>query len=100
MKKKKGPNSEITLSGQLTIQRAAEVKQVLALAIQTGEPKVVIDLSEATAVDLSFMQILIAAKKTLDSQKRKLMVALPAPEILLTAIESTGCGHSLSPIIG
>ncbi len=70
--------SELTLEGELTIFRAAELKPVLL-----GNPQpLVIDLSGVTEIDTAGVQLLIQAKKmALQSQARLNLVAC-SPAVL------------------
>lgn len=54
--------SEITLEGELLIERAAELKDKVSRALE-GSPVLTIDLGGATDMDLSFLQLLCSAHK-------------------------------------
>ena len=66
----------------------------VADALQAAEA-VTVDLSGATEIDVSFLQIMIAGCKTA-SQKNKSLLILSAGSELL-AKEATRCGLSMSP---
>ncbi|MGD9505072.1 MAG: STAS domain-containing protein [Syntrophobacteraceae bacterium] len=53
----------VTLEGDLTIQRANELKECLLEALHSSK-QVLVDLAKATSVDLSCLQILCSAHRT------------------------------------
>jgi len=73
------PVTRVHLSGKLTIARAKEIKQELEEAISPGQ-EIVVELTDVNAVDLSFIQLLWAARREADVSQARLRLELPLPE--------------------
>lgn len=67
-------NGPLRLEGEMTIYRAAELKQVLLAAID-GPAPLVLDLSGVTEIDSAGLQLLMMAKKTAQSKGGDLQLA-------------------------
>ncbi len=80
-KKRKNAQSTLRIEGELSIYRAAELKQVLLGALeQTDELEV--DLSGVTEFDTAGVQILMLAKKHALSKQRDLRLVAHSPAVL------------------
>jgi ABC-type transporter Mla MlaB component len=79
----------LKLSNELTIQNAEEIRLKLSTAV-ADNAIVRVDCSEATEVDLSFIQLLIAARKTASAAGREFGLAAPADGPLLDALKRGG----------
>jgi len=56
-------NRVLTLSGEITVSCAAELHRALLDAL-AGDVPLVVDLRDVTAVDVSAVQLLVAARRT------------------------------------
>jgi anti-anti-sigma factor len=71
VKKRKGDARALRIEGEMTIYRAAELKQVLLASL--GEVDALeIDLSSVTEMDTAGVQLLIAAKKAAQAKQQEL----------------------------
>ncbi len=70
---------KIEFEGELTVERAADIKQQLLDALLSGEP-VELGFSKATEVDLTFFQLLHAAKKSFSEKQQTLTLKKDLPE--------------------
>ena len=61
---KEGRNVILNLDGNLTIDRAAQVKEALLKALSVGGSDLEINLSKLESTDVSFLQLLLAALRT------------------------------------
>ena len=84
----------LAIAGALTIQRAGEVKALLADALARAD-RVAIDLSGVTEVDLCGLQLLCAAQRTASRAQKRLDPAGPAPDVFRrAALEAGVCVRS------
>jgi anti-anti-sigma regulatory factor len=79
----------VYLKGPLTVTHADPIAATLLEALGASEA-VTIDLSGATGIDVSFLQILIAANKSAARNRKTLKIAAPGYEML--AKEAARCG--------
>jgi len=79
----------LKLSKDLTIQNADEIRVKLSSAV-AEHPIVRVDCSDATEVDLSFVQLLIAARRSATALGREFGLAAPAAGVLLDALKRGG----------
>ncbi len=82
---------ELKISGDVTLVNAAEVKDAVLNALKSSK-NVTIDMKKVEGIDLSFLQIYIAARHSADISKKELSMVNP-PEELLKLIEASGFGH-------
>ncbi len=85
-------NSEaasVLLDGALTVRTIANVRDVL-LAALTDHQVVRVDCRAADAVDLSGIQILLAAHRSASEAGKQLVLAAPADGTLRSALEQGG----------
>lgn len=72
--------SSLTLTGDLTVRRSAELHAALTAAV--GRVRhLVLDCRDAERVDLSFLQLVIAARAALRAQGGDLTLAAPAAAV-------------------
>lgn len=77
------------LSGSLTIQRAHEIKEIL-ISWTTEAQDLVLDLSELTDLDVTGMQMLCSAHRTILKKDGTLCLKKPLPESVETTIRISG----------
>jgi anti-sigma B factor antagonist len=65
----------IDLGPELTIVHAAQIREVLLTHLSEGHAELVLDLSGATDVDSSAVQILLATQHSLNAQGRSLRIS-------------------------
>ncbi|QTN28972.1 STAS domain-containing protein [Rhodoferax sp. AJA081-3] len=72
----------IPITGEMTIYRAAELKEQLLLALAQEPGTLVIDLSSVTEMDVAGLQVLIMAKQAAKAQNRELRLVAHSPAVL------------------
>ncbi|MBF0140705.1 MAG: STAS domain-containing protein [Magnetococcales bacterium] len=90
-----GDAGTLTLSGGITIQHAAQLKDTLLEGISAAKG-LVIDLSEVDRVDLSAIQLLFAAHRGLNDKGKSLTVAGTIPEAWHNAVKESGYSGSMN----
>lgn len=80
-KKCKDTASGLRIEGEMTIYRAAELKQTLLASLDHAE-ELEIDLSAVTELDSAGVQILILVKKQALARQRKLRLIAHSPAVL------------------
>ncbi|MGH7035184.1 MAG: STAS domain-containing protein [Stellaceae bacterium] len=79
----------LRFDGSLTLPRAETIRSILAGALDEGGG-VAIDCEGATEVDVSFIQLLLAARRSAAHRGASLALAAPAAGALRTALERGG----------
>ncbi|WP_027184182.1 STAS domain-containing protein [Desulfovibrio inopinatus] len=79
----------IEFEGDLTVERAADIKQQLLDALSTGE-SVELGFSKAADADLTFFQLLHAAKKSFAARQQPLILKKDLPEHLAFKAQVSG----------
>jgi anti-anti-sigma regulatory factor len=79
----------VSLSGDQTIREAADTLEVLRAAVAKGGD-LTLDCGGVTDADLSFIQIVMAASKSLAANGRRLGLTAPAHGPLLAALDAAG----------
>jgi len=79
----------VRFDGSLTLPRAEAIRSTLAAALDDGAP-IAIDCGGATDVDVSFIQLLLAARRSAAQRGASLALAAPAAGVLRTALERGG----------
>lgn len=79
----------LTVEGGLTIQNAAELKTALMKALDSVD-HLVLNLDKVTEIDLSCLQLLCSAHRTLSSLKKQITIAGSQLETLRQTIEVAG----------
>lgn len=88
-KKKSGDVRTLVLEGDLTIQRAAEIKKAFDGSFD-GVKKLVLNLEKVDEIDLSCLQIFCSAHRTSAKMEKELVIDGECPEVLKKVIESAG----------
>ncbi len=92
MNSKNKPSNDVevvTLGGELTIARAAELKELLSESFQ-GSGSIQIRLEEVSAVDLSCLQLLCSAHRTASAMNRQLSLEGAIPTVFRQVIQHAG----------
>jgi anti-anti-sigma regulatory factor len=87
--KKKSQKAEHLLSGDLTLQVAAEVKAVFVKAL-AAKGDVTFRFEEVGDVDLSFIQILCSAHRSAHDDGKKFIFTGEWPESFATLLDESG----------
>jgi anti-anti-sigma regulatory factor len=90
MAKKKSRKNVLTLEGDLTIMRAAELHSRFLDTIE-GAEVLTIDAGDASACDISFVQLIASAAKTAEKNGGKVVVK-PSDAVVRVA-EEAGVSH-------
>jgi len=80
---------EITRGGDLSILHAAELKEALIKALNSGD-HVILKLSECTGVDLSFIQLICSAHRTALKMNKVIELGATLPDIIAQAVKDAG----------
>lgn len=81
--------SHHTLVGPLTVRAATEIHSRLVDIIRS-QSSVRIDCGAATDVDLSFIQLVLAARKSAEAAGKSLALTAPASGVLLDRLKQAG----------
>jgi anti-anti-sigma regulatory factor len=81
--------ASVLLDGALTVRNIASVRDIL-LAALTDHHVVRVDCRAADAVDLSCIQLLLAAHRSASQAGKQLVLAAPADGLLRAALEQGG----------
>lgn len=79
----------LRLSGPLTIRRVAELRDALSTAL-AAENSIIVELPEGSDADISFVQLLIAARKSAHATGKSLRLAQPASGPLADVLAKGG----------
>jgi ABC-type transporter Mla MlaB component len=82
----------LIMEGDLTIERAAELKGMLLDALKSSA-SVIIHFKENSKTDVSFLQLVCAAHRSALSFGKHLKLSRTIPETLLQEIRSVGYAH-------
>ncbi|HXV20444.1 MAG TPA: STAS domain-containing protein [Desulfuromonadales bacterium] len=80
---------ELLLSGELTIRRATEIREML-LTLVGQNASMVIRVDEAAEVDPAFLQLLCSAHRTAASVGKRLSLDTGSSSTLLRQLEDAG----------
>jgi anti-anti-sigma regulatory factor len=93
-KKKKEKTLRLEFQGRLTVERAAELKQVF-LDAAGKSVDVEVDLSGASEIDITFFQLLFAAHRAVLRAGHALVLPPEHPPAVQKALRSAGlCAHA------
>lgn len=84
-----GNTGTIKLDGDLTLQTAEELKQVLKQALAAAD-EITIALGNLQDVDLSALQLLCSAHRSAVRQKKRITLTGKAPRAFTEAAEAAG----------
>lgn len=79
----------VTCAGELCLPRAEEIRDSLLAALDLAQP-VAIDLSEATEIDLSIIQLILAARLSAERRGLPLRLTAPAEGLLAATLHAAG----------
>ena len=88
------PTVVIGFSGAATIRHAEDIAERLKQALESSD-HVEVDCTGVTEVDFTFMQLLLAARKSAETGGKTLSLSAPASGALLEAV--TICGAQEGP---
>jgi anti-anti-sigma factor len=80
---------KVVLDGELTIQRASELKEAF-MAHQLSGKTLHVDLSNVSAIDVSGLQLICSLHKTAQSCNGSVRIASPVPEPIRQTLKRTG----------
>ncbi|EPY00938.1 STAS domain-containing protein, partial [Magnetospirillum fulvum] len=87
----------IACSGELTLPRAEELRDSFLSALGQSR-SVVIDVTEASEIDLSFIQLILAARTSVERRGGSLRLVSPADGVLASTLRAAGLtGGPFSP---
>lgn len=91
-----GPGSLILhLSGDLTLPAASDLREHLVSVFQQEATEVILQMIEVTAIDVSGLQLLIAAGKVATRDGTRLSWAAPRPPCLDEAWHKAGLSDGI-----
>lgn len=79
----------VRFEGSLTVAVAEAAHARLSAALMQADP-VVVDCADATEVDLTFVQLLIAARRSADASGQRFVLATPAAGALRQVLVAAG----------
>jgi anti-anti-sigma regulatory factor len=79
----------LSFNGALNLQTIETMRRTLLEALN-GSTSVAIDCTAAESVDLSFIQLLLAARLSADKAGKRLELAMPLPDVLRAALVQGG----------
>ncbi|MDO8608639.1 MAG: STAS domain-containing protein [Phaeospirillum sp.] len=88
------PTVVIDFSGAATIRHADEIAGRLKQALSSSD-RIEVDCTAVTEVDIAFIQLILAARKTAEAAGKTLTLSAPAVGALLEAL--TICGTQDGP---
>lgn len=89
-------DTSIIFDGPLVLTRMPALQEQIATALSARDV-VVLDVSAAGEIDISFIQLLISAHKTAKLQHKHLSVAMNGAERLAARIAACGLPESVLP---
>lgn len=84
-----GATKCVKLHGSLTTPTCEETHRAVREALNGGGP-VVVDCSEATEIDASFLQILFAVQRAAERSGKTITLAAPLQGVLADALQRRG----------
>lgn len=86
--------ASITMEGDLTLQNAEQIKQNLVQALKQYQ-YLSLNIENVENIDLPFIQLLYALKKTVVNSGKELQIAALVPEDLQLILEHSGFDKGL-----
>ncbi|KJU83088.1 anti-anti-sigma regulatory factor (antagonist of anti-sigma factor) [Candidatus Magnetobacterium bavaricum] len=95
----KTPNKEgvLTLDEELTIQNAVEIRKMLLKAVSSVS-HTVLDMKDVVSVDVSFLQILVAALHSVEASKKTIGVVNSA-QVFRDVVQQSGFTHVVKNLL-
>jgi len=79
----------VTLAGSQTIREAADTAEILRAAVVQGDD-LCIDCGGVDEADITFVQLVMAARKSLEAKGKTLTLAAKAEGAVLAALDAAG----------
>ena len=79
----------VTFGGALTVRHAEQIHESFADALSDHQ-HIVVDCSQASQVDLSFVQLVLSARRSAEGAGKRLALAQPASGDLLDVLRRAG----------
>jgi anti-anti-sigma factor len=79
----------LSINGELKIQDAAELQKVLIESLENTE-HVDINLENVTGIDMSCLQLLCSAHRTMSSSNKRLTLSSSYPDVIREAVNDSG----------
>lgn len=76
--------------GVLSLVEAATIKNSLLAALANDATTIEVDCAQATEVDVSFLQIVLAARRTAAIRGKSIVLSAPPSGALLDALQRSG----------
>jgi anti-anti-sigma regulatory factor len=89
-------DASLTLPATLTIKTILSVQELI-LDFLNNNPAVVLNIDEATQVDLSFVQLVAAARKQAEAKAGRVLLARPASGDLYDVLKRGGFLDEMTP---
>lgn len=89
-------DASLTLPATLTIKTILSVQEFI-LDFLNKNPAIVLDIDEAAQVDLSFVQLVTAARKQAEARAGRVLLARPASGDLYDVLERGGFLDGMTP---
>lgn len=86
---KKKKSGILSLEGDLTIQRAADLKKALLNALKSAD-SCLLNFEQVTSIDLSGIQLLYSACQTASKSNKEISLDGDCPQVLQRAAEDAG----------
>ncbi len=84
-----GKQAEVTLDGDLTVNRAEEIRMLFIKALIDAD-RVVVNFGSVADADLSCLQLLCSAHRSASRMNRRLMLSGDWPEAFKKAVDAAG----------
>jgi len=82
-------STRLSFDGELTVAHATVLKREIVESLQTGD-NIELDIDQATKVDLSFLQLICSAHRTMCKDGKVLTLKKPFDPLFLQAIQEAG----------
>lgn len=92
---KKGKDTLMVFSGDLTIGHAGALKTALAGAIKDTAQNLILDVSKVSDVDLSCLQLFCAAHRDFLKRERQLLLSAERAAVFSRAVSDSGYARTL-----
>jgi anti-anti-sigma regulatory factor len=80
----------LNLTGRLTTRTSDETRQSMLSVLETASGNLVLDCSEVTEVDVSFLQLLVATQRSAEPLNKTVAFLAPPQGVLADALRRCG----------
>ena len=87
--KKEGNSRVVKVAGSLTVANSSALKKAVLENLRKGN-RLELVFDDVTDVDLSFLQIIVAALKTAEKGDREFTLRTPVPEAVVKSVRLSG----------